>query len=799
MLKFPLLKLFFNHFPLRLVQLAKELGITTKELRPELEKTNFGIKATDREIPDGLAAGIIRVLSPKFAEQIKKAQQIKKQQEKEEKKELEEKEKQIEDISKQKEEAERKAQEELIKQLEEERKRREEKMKNKKKPQAAIMRKIELVPFPQPKKKIKATKKITAEEAEESGLTAEEILIEQQLEKEILKETKKKASAKKVEKEPKAQPQIKAKTGVIELPEVTSVKEYAEKTGIPVNQVIGQLMKNGIMATINQQLDYETAAIIAEELGVEVKKSISEASSEDLFSGDLANLLKDEAENLSTRPPIVSVMGHVDHGKTKILDSIRQANVIATESGGITQHIGAYQVEHNGKLITFLDTPGHEAFTLMRARGAKATDIAILVVAADEGVKPQTIESINHAKEAKIPIIVAINKMDKENANPEKVKGELAEHGLQSEDWGGSTIMVPVSAMTGQGINDLLEMILLVAEMENLKANPKRPAVGTVIESNLDKNLGPIATVLVNTGTLKIMDNVIVGTTSGRVKTMIDHNGKRLRKIDPSGIAQISGLEVVPQAGDILQVMKNEKAVKDKLEQVLTLKEQNRKKSGSAGVQEIMNQITSGNMDFLKIVLKVDTKGSLEAIRQSLAKIKNQDVGIKIIHAGIGGITESDVMMAGASQGIVVGFHVAPNANAAKIADREKVEIQIYEVIYKLIDDMKKILTGMLKPELIEKVLGRSEIKQIFLTKKKVMIIGCRVLSGVIQNKAQIRLIRKDEIIGEGNLTNLRSFDKNVEEVKEGNECGIQISMDLPLQEGDILEAFKMEERMRTL
>jgi len=788
---------------LRLVQVAKELGITSKELRKELEKTNFGIKPSDREVDDGLAAGIIRVLTPKFKEQIKKAQQLRRQQEKAEQKEIEQQEKALENEKKQKKEEEKRAQEELMQQLEREKKRKEEKLKNRQKkkkvkPKTAIMRKIELTPEPT-KKKIKATKKITKEEAEASGLTAEEILIEKQLEKEILKETRKKTAAKKVEKEPKAQPQIKAKSGTIKLPEITSVKEYAEKTGIPVNKVIAQLLKNGIMATINQQLDYETAAIIAEELDVKVKKQISEASSEDLFSGDLDNLLKDEPENLKERPAIVSVMGHVDHGKTKILDSIRKANVIDTESGGITQHIGAYQVKHNKKTITFLDTPGHEAFTLMRARGAKATDIAILVVAADEGVKPQTIESINHAKEAKIPIIVAINKMDKENANPDKVKGELAEHGLQSEDWGGEIIMVPVSAMTGEGIEDLLEMILLVAEMGNLKANPKRPAVGTVIESHLDKSLGPVATILINTGTLKIMDNVIIGTTTGRVKTMIDHHGKRLRKLPPSGAAQISGLDVVPQSGDILQVMKNEKAVKEKLEQILELKEGNKQTLGSAGVKEIMNQISSGNMDFLKIVLKTDTKGSLEAIRQSLAKIKNKDVGIKIIHAGIGGITESDIMMASASQGLVIGFHVLPNVNANKIAEKEGVEIQTYEVIYKLLDDMKKILTGMLKPELIERILGRSEVKQIFFTKKKTMIIGCRVRSGSVENKARIRLIRNDEVVGEGVVTNLRSFEKNVKEVKEGNECGIQINVDLPIEEGDILEVFVMKEKMRTL
>ena len=794
---------------MRLVQLAKELGISSKELRTELDNTNFGVKESDREIPDGLAMGIIRVLTPKFKEQIKIAQRKKKIKEKEELKKTQETEKketkkvEVKETAKEKitekEQAEEKARQELVKQLEKEKEVKEKRLqekKNKIKPRAYVMRKIEI--SSEPKKKIKATRKLTIDEAADSGLTAEELLIEQELEKERLKESRKKTSAKK-SKEPKDQPQIKTKTGTVELPEIISVKEYAEKTGTTVTKVIEHLMKNGIMATINQQIDYETGAIIAEELGITVKKVLDEAKSEDLLAGDLENLLKDEPENLVTRPPVVSVMGHVDHGKTRILDTIRKTNVIEKESGGITQHIGAYQVEHKKKLITFLDTPGHEAFTLMRARGAKATDIAILVVAADEGVKPQTIESINHAKEAGIPIIVAINKIDKENANLDKVKGELAEHNLQAEDWGGETIMVPVSAMTGEGIDDLLEMILLVAEMNNLKGNPKRPAVGTVIESHLDSSLGPVATVLINTGTLKIMDNIIVGTTLGRIKTLIDHKGKKLRKLPPSCAAKISGLNVVPQSGDILQVMKNEKAAKEKIEQIINLIEQSQRGKTGLGMQEIMNQITSGKMDFLKIVLKADTKGSLEAIQQSLAKIKNEEVGIKVIHTGTGGITESDVMMAGASQGLVIGFHVSPNSNAKKIAEREHVEVQVYEVIYKLLDDVKKILTGMLKPELIEKILGRAEVKQVFFTKKKTMIIGCRVLSGFVENKAKMRIVRKDEVIGEGNITNLRSFDKNVNKVKEGNECGIQINMDLLVEEGDILEVFKMEEKMRTL
>jgi len=496
-------------------------------------------------------------------------------------------------------------------------------------------------------------------------------------------------------------------------------------------------------------------------------------------------------------------MGHVDHGKTKLLDSIRETDVVAGESGGITQHIGAYQVEKKGKLITFLDTPGHEAFTAMRARGAKVTDIAILVVAADEGVKPQTIEAIDHAKEAGVPIIVAINKMDKPEAQPDKVKGELAEHDLQPEDWGGKTVMVPVSALRGDGIEDLLDMILLTAEMEDLKANPDREAVGTVIEAHLDPSLGPVATILINTGTLKIMNNVIIGKTYGRIKSMKDHNGKPLRKAGPSMPVLIAGLHETPKSGDILQVVANEKVAKQRAEEV-TLQAKQEDEAKMSGMNQVISSVQSEKV--LKLVVKADTKGSLEAIKQSIAKIKDEEVAVKVIHSGVGKVSKSDVMMAAASKGLIAAFHTDFDSTyVEKTAEREDVEVRKYTVIYDLLEDVKKILTGLLEPEIIKKVLGRAQIKQIFLTKKKEMIIGCKVLSGKIENKSKFDIIRgkdeegEDNYVGEGVIESLRKVDKEVKDIGEGNDCGMKITGYLEVEEVDIFEVYKEEEKRRTI
>lgn len=584
---------------------------------------------------------------------------------------------------------------------------------------------------------------------------------------------------------------------ILEIPEVISVKEFSEKTGIGAAKVIGELMKNGVLANINQQIDFETAQIIAQDLGVKIKKKQTEASAEDVFKGNLAALLQDEdSEDLKERPPIVVVMGHVDHGKTSLLDHIREANVVSGESGGITQHIAAYQVVKNDRKITFLDTPGHEAFTAMRARGAKVTDVAILVVAADEGVKPQTIEAIQHAQEAGVPIIVAINKMDKEGADPDRVKGELGEYDLVPEEWGGKAIMAPVSAKTGQGIDHLLDMILLTADLEDLKANPDRTAVGTVIEAHLDKSLGPVATVIVNSGTLNIMDNIVVGSTFGKIKVMKDHHGKNLKKAGPSTPIFIAGLEAAPHSGDIFQVVAGEKAARTQAQHVHTL--QQAAILAKRGVGQIISQISSGQLKQLKLVLKADTKGSLEALKESLAEIKHDDVGVRIILSGVGNVTESDVMMAAAGGGIVMGFHVDANIQVKRVAERENVEILHYDIIYKLLEDIRNILNGMLEPEEIEVILGKAKVKQVFLTKKKEMIVGCKVESGHVE-KVKVRVFRNEEKVGDGKITALKKVDKDVHEVAENQECGIMFQGDLKLEEGDILEAYKTEQRVRTL
>jgi len=655
---------------------------------------------------------------------------------------------------------------------------------------------------------------VTAPETPEEETDVAEIydeIISQQREREIVKSQRKKtagrdkvATFKTKEEQDReyAAKQLADKT--FEIPDVITVKELAEKTGIKAAKIIGELMKNGILANINQEIDFETAQIITDDMGLKLKRKRVAADAEDFFAGDISNLLKEDDKSLlKERPPVVCVMGHVDHGKTKLLDRIRETDVVSTESGGITQHIGAYQVMKKGKLITFLDTPGHEAFTEMRARGAKVTDIAILVVAADEGVKPQTIEALNHALEAKVPIIVALNKMDKPDVNPDRVKAELAEHGLQPEEWGGTTVMVPISALTGDGIDTLLDMILLTAEMLELKANPDREAVGTVVEAHLDHSVGPVATILVNTGTLHISDNIVVGDAYGKIKLMRAHNGKSIDVAPPSTPVLIAGLSQTPKSGDILQVVKTDKIAKEKAGEVELLLKKKGEEKVSGLSQAIMSVVASKS---LKIVLKADTKGSLEAIIQSLAKIKDEAASVKIIHSGVGLISKSDLMMASASHGIVVGFHTDFDSPiVSKIAEKEGVEVRKYLIIYDLINEMKAFLSGMLEPDVVETILGRAQVKQIFLSKKNDMIIGCRVLSGKIQNKAKVRVIRgrtaedTDNIVGKGLIDSLKKVAEVVKEIGEGNECGIKYRGDVPLLEGDIMEAYIEEYKKRVI
>jgi translation initiation factor IF-2 len=646
-----------------------------------------------------------------------------------------------------------------------------------------------------------------ASEGDEDIADIYDEMIAEEREREIVKSQRKQTAGRDDKKKKKDEGvKVSAETiapgSSIEIPESISVKEFGEKTGLNVAKIIGELMKNGVLANINQQIDFETAQVIAVDLGVKIKKIRDVAGAEEIMSGDIAQLIQeDEAADLEERPPVICVMGHVDHGKTQLLDTIRNANVVSGESGGITQHIGAYQVEKKGQLLTFLDTPGHEAFTAMRARGAKVTDIAILVVAADEGMKPQTIEAMNHAKEAEVPIIVAINKIDKPNANIEKVKGELTEHGLQPEEWGGKTICVPVSALKGDGIDDLLDMIVLTAEMDELKANPNREAVATVIEAHLDQSLGPVATVLVNTGTLKIMNNVVVGNTHGRIKLMRDHNGKALRTAGPAKPVFIAGLNKTPKSGDLLQVVQSERVARMRAEEIGELgKEESMRASGAGLVSQIKSH------QILKLIVKADAKGSLEAIKQSIAKIKDEEVAIKVIHSGVGRITESDVLMAAAGNALVASFHTDFDSPlVARIADRGGVEVRHYKVIYDLLEDLKKILSGLLEAELLEIQLGRATVKQVFFHKRKDMIVGCKVLSGKLQAKAKLKIIRgmtkedEENIVGEGVIDSLRKGDDVVKEIKEGNDCGIKYRGEVVLEEGDILMAYKEEQKFRTI
>ena len=581
---------------------------------------------------------------------------------------------------------------------------------------------------------------------------------------------------------------------MVELSDQVTVKEFAEKTGVQVPQVIQMLMNSGVMATINQTIDYDTAAIVATELGVEVRKAEGEADIEHLYSRNLEELTKDEVENLEVRPPIVVVMGHVDHGKTSILDAVRETDIAGGEAGGITQHIGAYQVVHETSgekhAITFLDTPGHEAFTAMRARGAQVTDIVIIVVAADEGIKPTTVEAIDHAKDAEVPIIVAINKMDKEGADPEKVKGELAGHGLQAEDWGGQVPTVPCSAKSGQGMDDLLDHVVLLSQVQEFKANPNRNAIATVVESHLDASLGPLATVIVNTGTLQQGDVLLCGNTTGRVRAMMDAHGDRLKDIGPSGAVRISGLSEVPQVGDILQVVPSEQKAKEMLDEVRRLDASMQTRSFA----DLVSRLSEGKLTQLKIVLKADTQGSLQAIEEALAKQATEEVSVKVIHGAIGAVSESDVMMAAASDGIVIAFHTNVSPAVQRTAEREGVKVREYDVVYTLLDDIEGLLQGLVEPEEEEQIIGHLEIKQVFLTKKKEQIVGGRVLDGSIK-RLPFRLFRgdDDEEVGTGRITSVKKVDKDVKEVTEGNDCGVRVETSIGIEEGDVLEVFVNE------
>ncbi len=576
----------------------------------------------------------------------------------------------------------------------------------------------------------------------------------------------------------------------VKIPDEITVGELAERMRIAATEVIKKLMMLGVMASITQTIDFDTASLVAEDLGAIVEKEIIVSAEEILFDD-----FEDAEDQLETRSPVVVVMGHVDHGKTSLLDAIRSTNVIDTEAGGITQHIGAYRVRIGDRKITFLDTPGHEAFTAMRARGAMATDIAILVVAADDGIMPQTIEAINHAKAAELGIIVAINKIDKDGANPDRIKQELTEHGLIPEEWGGDTICVEISAKNRVNIEDLLEMVILVADMRDLKANPNRKAKGTVIEAKLDKGRGPVATVLVQNGTLKIGDIVVAGTAVGHIRAMLDDKGKKIKKAGPSVPVEILGLDEVPEGGDLFYAVSDERMAKQVVEK--RKQKQKEERLGAHSVvtlDDFFDKVKEGQMKDLNIVIKADVNGSVEAVKQSLVKLSNDEVRVNVIHSGVGAIRESDVMLAYASNAIIVGFNVRPDAGAAASAESQGVDIRLYRVIYTAIEEIEAAMRGMLDPTYREEVTGHAEIRQTFKVSGVGTIAGCYVTDGTITRNTQVRIVRDGIVVHEGELASLKRFKDDVKEVASGYECGLSIERYNDIKEGDVVEGFKMVE-----
>ena len=576
----------------------------------------------------------------------------------------------------------------------------------------------------------------------------------------------------------------------VKIPDEISVGELASRMKKTGAEVVKCLMKNGVMASLSQLIDFDTASFVAEELGCKVEKEVVVTIEEKLIDDH-----QDTEDELQPRAPVVVVMGHVDHGKTSLLDYIRNASVASGEAGGITQHIGAYQVQINGKPITFLDTPGHEAFTSMRARGAMITDIAILVVAAEDGIKPQTVESINHAKAAEIPVIVAINKMDKPDANPERVKQQLTEYGLLAEDWGGDTIVCPISAKTGMGIDNLLEMVALTAEVSELKANPNRAASGAVVEARLDKGRGPVATLLVQNGTLKQGDIIIAGTAVGRVRQMVNDKGAKLTSAGPSVPVEITGLGEVPEAGAHFNAVADERLARELVEQ---RKEEEKRKANApiskVSLEDLFSQIQAGEMKTLNIIVKADVMGSVEAVKASLEKISNEEVRVRVIHGAVGAISESDVMLASTSNAIIVGFNVRPDAVARESAARSHVDMRMYRVIYDAIDEIEAAMKGMLAPKFREAVIGHAEVRQTYKVSSVGTVAGCYVTDGKIQRACDVRIVRDGIVVHEGHLASLQRFKDAVKEVASGYECGLSFEKYNDIKLGDVVEAYVMEQ-----
>ena len=612
---------------------------------------------------------------------------------------------------------------------------------------------------------------------------------EEELAESLNKGVRKKKKTKKELEQEEVERNAEAACGVIEIGETITVKELCEKLGKPTNDVIKNLIFLGVMAGVNQEIDFSTAEKLCEKYEVLVEKKEAETELEE-FEEEVDVV----EENLVKRPPIVTIMGHVDHGKTSLLDAIRHAKVTASEAGGITQHIGAYTVSLNGEKITFLDTPGHEAFTAMRARGAQVTDIVILVVAADDGIMPQTKEAINHCKAADVPMIVAINKIDRPGANVDRVKQELTEHGLVSEDWGGDTICVPVSAKTGENLESLLEMVLLTAEMQELQADPNRKAKGTVIEAKLDKGRGAVASLLIQNGTLNVGDSILVGSTYGRIRAMFDDRGKKIKSAGPSIPVEILGLSEVPAAGDRFIVCKDEKTARNMADlRKQKIKVDSHQASNRVSLEDLYSQIQEGKVKELAIVVKADVQGSVEAIRQSLEKLSTDDVKVRVIHGAVGAITETDVTLAAASNALIIGFNVRPDGNATAQSEKESIEIKTYRIIYDAIEDVKSAMIGMLEPEYKEVVNGKAEVRMTYKISNVGTIAGCYVIDGKIVRNSEVRVIRDGIVIFESTLASLKRFKDDAKEVAKGYECGLSIEKFNDLKEGDIIESFTME------
>ena len=633
-----------------------------------------------------------------------------------------------------------------------------------------------------PKPEKKARKRTVREFKREEQRTKET----QVAEKEQKKTQKKKEEKKKQEKK---EEDIK----IVQIPEVITVRELSELLEVPANKVIAELMKRGVLATINQRIPPEVAVEVAETFGflAEVKEEKEEEP--------LIEEVEDRPEDLKPRPPVVVVMGHVDHGKTTLLDTIRKTNVAEREKGGITQHIGASVVEVNGRKITFLDTPGHEAFTSLRARGAQITDIAVLVVAADDGVMPQTIEAINHAKAFNVPIIVAVNKIDKPEADPMKVRRELSEQGLVPEEWGGDTIFVDVSAKTGQNVDQLLEMILLLADILELKANPNKRAKGVIVETKLDRKRGPVATVIVQEGTLKVGDVFVAGTTFGRVRAMFDDKGRQVKEAGPSMPVEVLGFEELPTAGDTLVVVENEKKAREIAEKMKEKKEKEEKTAQSLKLEDIYKKIEAGETKELKLIVKADTMGSLEALKKALEELSTEKVAVRVIHGAVGGITENDVMLAKASDAIIIGFNTRPDPKARELMEREKVDVRLYSIIYQVIDDVKKALEGLLEPIKREEVLGTAEVRATFKIKKVGTVAGCYVLEGKVVRGAKARLVRDGVVVYDGEIESLKRFKDDVQEVSKGYECGVKLKDYNDVKVGDLIECYEIKLEKPTL